>query len=45
MLKLVRLELEVCYRETYGSWRLFDSLDDCFNYIEGTYNVKTKIKN
>jgi hypothetical protein len=33
------------YRETYGSWKFFDSLGDCFNYVERTYNVKTKIKN
>ena len=29
------------YKETYGSWKFFDSLDDCFNYIEETYKVKT----
>ena len=28
-------------RETYGSWKFFDSLDECFDYIEKTYNVKT----
>jgi len=45
MLKIVRLELEVCYRETHGSWKFFDSFNNRFNYIEETYNVKTKIKN
>ena len=29
------------HRETYGSWKFFDSLDECFDYIEKTYNVKT----
>ncbi len=28
-------------RETYGGLRFFDSLDDCFDYVEKTYNVKT----
>lgn len=32
------------HKETYGSWRFFDSLDECFDYIEKTYNVKTMIK-
>jgi len=32
------------YKETYGSWKFFDSLDQCFDYIEKTYNVKTIIK-
>ncbi len=29
------------HRETYGSWKFFDSLDECFDYVEKTYNVKT----
>ena len=29
------------HRETYGSWKFFDSLDECFDYIEKTHNVKT----
>ena len=31
-------------RETYGSWKFFDTLDECFNYIEKTYSVKTVIR-
>jgi len=29
------------HRETYGSWKFFNTLDECFDYIEKTYNVKT----
>ena len=28
------------FRETYASWRFFDSLEECFDYIERTYKVK-----
>lgn len=29
-------------RDTSVSWKYFDSLDECFDYIEETYGVKTK---
>ena len=29
------------HRETYGIWKFFDSLDECFDYIEKNYNAKT----
>jgi len=29
------------YKDTYASWKFFDSLDGCFDYVEKTYNVKT----
>ena len=29
-------------RDTYATWKYFDSLDECFDYIEKTYKVKTK---
>ena len=29
------------YKETYATFKLFDSLNKCFDYIEKTYNVKT----
>jgi hypothetical protein len=31
-------------KETYGSWKFFPTLEECFNYIERTYNVKTVCK-
>ncbi|MGQ9781818.1 MAG: hypothetical protein ACUVQ8_06170 [Nitrososphaeria archaeon] len=27
--------------EAIGSWKFFDSLDECFNHVEKTYKVKT----
>ncbi len=32
------------YKDTYASWKFFDTLDECFNYIEKVYGVKTVIK-
>jgi len=29
------------YKETYSHMNFFDSLNECFNYIEKTYSVKT----
>ncbi len=29
------------YKETYANFKLFDSLNKCFDYVEKTYNVKT----
>ena len=31
-------------RETYGSWKFFDTLDECFDYVEKTYRVKVSIR-
>jgi hypothetical protein len=28
------------FRETYGSWKFFDSLDQCFDYIEKLTTLK-----
>jgi hypothetical protein len=27
-------------RDTYASWEFFNTLDECFSYIEKTYDVK-----
>lgn len=32
------------HKETYGSWKFFDSIDQCFDYIEKTYNVKPIVR-
>jgi hypothetical protein len=32
------------YKDTYASWKFFNTLDECFNYIEKMYRVKTVIK-
>ena len=29
------------YKETYADFKLFDSLNECFDYVQKTYNIKT----